>query len=55
MVRGEIFGEIIEIFLYFLDDKVNMELLEGFRMEVMDLAYGFFREIIVILDVFKVF
>lgn len=55
MARGDIFGETTEISLHLLDDKANMESLEGLRMEAMDLAHGLLREIIVTSDVSKAF
>lgn len=55
MAMGDIFGETTEISLHLLDDKANMESLEGLRMEAMDLAHGLLREIIVTSDVSKAF
>lgn len=55
MARGNVFGDTTEISLHLLDDKSNMESLDGLRMEAMDLAHGLLREIIVTSDISKAF
>ncbi|XP_062610407.1 putative malate dehydrogenase 1B [Saccostrea cucullata] len=55
MARGDVFGDSTEISLHLLDDKSNMESLEGLKMEAMDLAHGLLREIIVTSEVSKAF
>ena len=55
IAKGEVFGKNTEISLRLYDSNDKAELLEGLKMEVVDLACGLMREVVVISDVKKAF
>ena len=49
--RGEVFGANNELIIRLYDSSENMEMLEGLKMELEDLAYGLVRGIEILTDV----